>query len=50
MISAVHAIIYSSDAEADRAFLRDVLPGGRLGLYEPRHPSPLSSPTTPDHA
>lgn len=123
MITAVHAIICSSDAEADRAFLRDVLGftsvdagggwlifelppaelavhphenssahelylicddvhatvrelrakgvdvdgsvsdegwglltaialpgGGRLGLYEPRHPSPLSSPTTPDHA
>lgn len=26
MITGAHAIIYSTDAEADRAFFRDVLP------------------------
>lgn len=47
MITGVHAIVFASDAEKARAFFRDVLahvevPGiGRLGLYEPRHPSPL---------
>jgi hypothetical protein len=47
MITAVHTILYSRDAEAVRGFLRDVLElpsairlpdGGELGLYEPRHP------------
>jgi hypothetical protein len=47
VITGAHAIIYSRDAEADRAFFRDVLGfssvdagGGELGLYEPRHPTP----------
>ena len=74
MITGVHTIIFSRDAAAGRAFLRDVLgfagvdagegwlifalppaelafglitrlrlpSGGELGLYEPRHPSPLT--------
>jgi hypothetical protein len=68
VIVGVHAILFSTDAESDRAFFADVLGfkakgvqldgdvteqafglvtairlpgGGRLGLYEPRHPSPL---------
>jgi catechol 2,3-dioxygenase-like lactoylglutathione lyase family enzyme len=47
MITGIHAIMFTPDAEALRAFLRDVLElpsvdagGGELGLYEPRHPSP----------
>ncbi|HWC99073.1 MAG TPA: hypothetical protein VG456_20075 [Candidatus Sulfopaludibacter sp.] len=44
-------VLYSSDAEADRAFFRDVLKfpavdaghgwltgGGKLGIYQPLHP------------
>ena len=58
MIDGAHVIIYSKDAEADRAFFRDVLKyesvdaghgwlifalpgGGKLGVYQPKHPSPL---------
>jgi catechol 2,3-dioxygenase-like lactoylglutathione lyase family enzyme len=44
MIHGVHLVLYSRDAEADRAFLRDVLGfasvdagHGWLGLYQPRH-------------
>jgi|SoiMetStandDraft_2_1073263.scaffolds.fasta_scaffold282746_1 hypothetical protein len=47
MLTGAHAIIYSSNAEADRAFLRDVLltevtlpGGGKLGVYQPRHQRP----------
>ena len=53
MITGAHVILYSSDPEADRAFLRDPvtdqgwgrltaigLPGGgRMGLHEARHPT-----------
>ena len=49
MITGVDAIVFTREAEADRAFFRDVLGlssvdagGGELGLYEPRHPTPLS--------
>ncbi len=35
MITAAHIILYSTDADADRAWLRDV-----LGIYEPRHARP----------
>ena len=46
MITGAHAILYSADAEADRAVLAEILRGqgtvdaggGALGLYEPRHP------------
>jgi hypothetical protein len=51
VISGGHVILFSRDAEADEAFFRGArrpglglvtgikLPGGgRLGLYEPRHP------------
>ncbi len=45
MITGAHVILHSADAEADRAFLRDLLGtatvdagGGSLGVYEPRHP------------
>jgi hypothetical protein len=54
VINGFHAIVYTRDADADRRFFADVsdegfglltalrLPGGgELGLYEPRHPSPL---------
>ena len=47
MIGA-HAIIYSANAQADRAFLRDVLEfpkldvGGALGDYEALHERPDS--------
>ena len=47
MISGTHTIIYSDDAEADRAFFRDVLEvphvdsgGGTLGVYQPLHQGP----------
>ena len=66
MIRGAHMIIYTADAEANRAFFRDVLAwpfvdahdgwgrlthltlpgGGKLGIYEPQHASPLS--TGPD--
>ena len=38
MISGAHSIIYSTDAEADRAFLRDVLglPHVDVGLRNER--------------
>jgi catechol 2,3-dioxygenase-like lactoylglutathione lyase family enzyme len=46
MITGAHVIVYSRDADADRAFFRDVLEyphvdagGGDVGLYEPRHPN-----------
>lgn len=48
MITGVHAIVFAPEPDRVRAFLRDVLglgwvdAGGELGLYEPRHPSPLS--------
>jgi hypothetical protein len=57
MITGMHVILYSRHAENARSFLTDgpvadrgwgllttlVLPGGeRIGLYERRHPSPLS--------
>ena len=35
MINGAHVILYSQDADADRAFLQDVL---GLSLYQPRHP------------
>ena len=50
MITSIHTLIYSDDAPATRAFLRDVLgmalrrgcAGRRRGLlillYEPKHP------------
>jgi hypothetical protein len=54
MINGLHAILFSEDAERLRVFLGEVsdqgwgrlasikLPGGgELGLYEPRHPSPI---------
>ena len=78
MIHGAHVIIYSTDADVDRAFFRDVLKypfadaghgcelsekgiecspiseqrwgsiiqltlpgGGKLGVYQPKHPSPL---------
>jgi hypothetical protein len=44
LIRGALVILYSSDAEADRVFLRDLirLPGGgRVGLYEARHPTAL---------
>jgi catechol 2,3-dioxygenase-like lactoylglutathione lyase family enzyme len=79
-ITGVHAILYTDDAAADRAFFAEVLGltsvdagdgwlifalppaeltqqrwglittvklpgGGRLGLYEPMHPSPLLHPS-----
>lgn len=48
MITGAHSIIYSRDAEADRAFLRDVLKlahvdvgeGGTIGVYQPRQARP----------
>ena len=53
MINGVHAMIFAEDAEAARAFFRDVLeldmtkfrvpPGaGTTGLYQPTHRSPIS--------
>ena len=46
-ITGTHAIIYSTDADADRALLKDVFKfkhvdvgGGWLGVYEPRHARP----------
>ena len=49
MITGVHALVFSSDAEAVRAFFRDVLGlasvdagGGELGLYQPRHPTAIA--------
>ena len=57
MITGLHAIVFSPDAEKVRAFFADVLglssvdagllasvrlpDGGELAVYEPRHPSPL---------
>lgn len=43
MITGAHAVIYSRDAEADRAFFRDVLgfssvDAGRGWLIFPSHP------------
>jgi hypothetical protein len=32
MISGAHVVVYSKDADADRAFLRDVLAYGEIGL------------------
>ena len=49
MINGGHIIVYSTNAEADRAFIKDVLKfkyvdvnNGwlTLGLYEPRHERP----------
>jgi hypothetical protein len=55
VISGAHAIVYSTDPDADRVFLRDVLglphvdarltevtlPGsGTIGVYEPKHARP----------
>jgi len=44
MINGAHIVLYSKDAEADRAFLRDVLKFGFIdahgGLYQPRHARP----------
>jgi catechol 2,3-dioxygenase-like lactoylglutathione lyase family enzyme len=58
MISGAHVILYSADAEADRAFFRDVLKlrgvdagegwlpgGGTLGVYQPRHARPRPDAT-----
>jgi hypothetical protein len=57
MLTGAHAIIYSSNAEADRAFFRAVadqrwgllsevtLPGGgKIGVYQPRHARALTRP------
>jgi hypothetical protein len=56
MLIGAHAVLYSADAAADRAFLRDVLRlsmhwgrlthirlpgGGRIGVCESRHQRPL---------
>ena len=40
MIIGGHSILYSTDPDADRAFLRDV----KLGVYQPKHarPAPMS--------
>ena len=41
MITAAHVILFTKDADADRAFIRDVLhfPSvAALPLYQPRHP------------
>ena len=44
MITGAHSILYSTDPEADRGFLKDVL--GLLhvdvGVYQPRHARPRS--------
>ena len=53
MINGAHAIIYSSNADADRAVLRDVfkLPHVDAGrgwlIYEPRHARPDPVPAAP---
>jgi hypothetical protein len=50
MIIGAHTIINSTNAEADRAFLKDVLQwttlpgGGKLGVYQPRHERPEPPP------
>jgi predicted enzyme related to lactoylglutathione lyase len=78
MITGVHAVLFTEDADALRAFLGDDIErtaaeleakgvelarpvtdegfglvsairppgGGELGIYEPRHPSPLPPPTS----
>lgn len=39
MITGVHAIIYSRDAQADRAFLRDIIGWSSVdAVYEPLRP------------
>jgi hypothetical protein len=43
MIGGAHSIIYSTNPDADRAFLRDVLAlpgGGKVGIYQQRHARP----------
>jgi hypothetical protein len=45
VITGVHGVIFTRDAETLRAFRMTAirLPGGgELGLYEPRHPTPLA--------
>ncbi len=41
MINGAHVIVSSKDAEADRAFFHEVLGGGEIGLYRPKHPRAL---------
>jgi hypothetical protein len=55
MLTGAHSIIYSTNPDADRAFLRDVLAllnvdvglpgGGKMGIYQPRHARPPAPPS-----
>jgi catechol 2,3-dioxygenase-like lactoylglutathione lyase family enzyme len=60
MITGAHFLLYSPDADADRAFFRDVLgfravdagggwlifalPPAEIGVYQPSHPTAISQP------